>query len=145
MLRFHSYIFLILASVSDRGSTVASTDWPGSCPVCSSECQGTKLMSSHPENCLYLSLICCYYSFFTRVSQGVTVGTATCVQLHKRAEKIAAALTEKGSINTGENVVLLYPPGKYRFHLAWLVWVLNTFLSGWVQLYAASFPQALIW
>uniref|UniRef100_A0A7N6A1V6 DMAP1-binding domain-containing protein n=1 Tax=Anabas testudineus TaxID=64144 RepID=A0A7N6A1V6_ANATE len=42
---------------------------------------------------------------------GVAVGTATCVQLHKRAEKIAAALTEKGSINTGENVVLLYPPG----------------------------------
>uniref|UniRef100_A0A7N8WVH2 Disco-interacting protein 2 homolog Bb n=1 Tax=Mastacembelus armatus TaxID=205130 RepID=A0A7N8WVH2_9TELE len=40
-----------------------------------------------------------------------TMGTATCVQLHKRAEKIAAALTEKGSINTGENVVLLYPPG----------------------------------
>uniref|UniRef100_A0AAX7TGH2 DMAP1-binding domain-containing protein n=1 Tax=Astatotilapia calliptera TaxID=8154 RepID=A0AAX7TGH2_ASTCA len=45
------------------------------------------------------------------VRKGVTVGTATCVQLHKRAEKIAAALTEKGSINTGENVVLLYPPG----------------------------------
>uniref|UniRef100_A0A673CH73 Disco-interacting protein 2 homolog Bb n=1 Tax=Sphaeramia orbicularis TaxID=375764 RepID=A0A673CH73_9TELE len=44
-------------------------------------------------------------------AKGVTVGTATCVQLHKRAEKIAAALTEKGSINTGENVVLLYPPG----------------------------------
>uniref|UniRef100_A0A7N5ZPW0 DMAP1-binding domain-containing protein n=1 Tax=Anabas testudineus TaxID=64144 RepID=A0A7N5ZPW0_ANATE len=41
----------------------------------------------------------------------VPLGTATCVQLHKRAEKIAAALTEKGSINTGENVVLLYPPG----------------------------------
>uniref|UniRef100_A0A669EQG0 Disco-interacting protein 2 homolog Bb n=1 Tax=Oreochromis niloticus TaxID=8128 RepID=A0A669EQG0_ORENI len=44
-------------------------------------------------------------------AKGVTVGTATCIQLHKRAEKIAAALTEKGSINTGENVVLLYPPG----------------------------------
>ncbi|KAF0035023.1 hypothetical protein F2P81_012781 [Scophthalmus maximus] len=44
-------------------------------------------------------------------AKGVTVGTASCVQLHKRAEKIAAALTEKGSINTGENVVLLYPPG----------------------------------
>uniref|UniRef100_A0A6Q2ZFW9 DMAP1-binding domain-containing protein n=1 Tax=Esox lucius TaxID=8010 RepID=A0A6Q2ZFW9_ESOLU len=42
---------------------------------------------------------------------GVAVCTATCVQLHKRAEKIAAALTEKGSINTGDNVVLLYPPG----------------------------------
>ncbi|KAI4827626.1 hypothetical protein KUCAC02_031010 [Chaenocephalus aceratus] len=44
-------------------------------------------------------------------NKGVSVSTATCVQLHKRAEKIAAALTEKGSINTGENVVLLYPPG----------------------------------
>uniref|UniRef100_A0A8C5GG83 Disco-interacting protein 2 homolog B-A-like n=1 Tax=Gouania willdenowi TaxID=441366 RepID=A0A8C5GG83_GOUWI len=44
-------------------------------------------------------------------AKGMTVGTATCIQLHKRAEKIAAALTEKGSINTGENVVLLYPPG----------------------------------
>ncbi|XP_072307614.1 disco-interacting protein 2 homolog B-A isoform X1 [Eucyclogobius newberryi] len=44
-------------------------------------------------------------------AKGMTVSTATCVQLHKRAEKIAAALMEKGSINTGENVVLLYPPG----------------------------------
>uniref|UniRef100_A0A3B3ZPS7 Uncharacterized protein n=1 Tax=Periophthalmus magnuspinnatus TaxID=409849 RepID=A0A3B3ZPS7_9GOBI len=44
-------------------------------------------------------------------AKGMTVCTATCVQLHKRAEKIAAALMEKGSINTGENVVLLYPPG----------------------------------
>uniref|UniRef100_A0A3Q2PHA0 Disco interacting B n=1 Tax=Fundulus heteroclitus TaxID=8078 RepID=A0A3Q2PHA0_FUNHE len=44
-------------------------------------------------------------------AKGVTVGTATCVQLHKRAEKIAAALCEKSSINKGENVVLLYPPG----------------------------------
>ncbi|KAF3856461.1 hypothetical protein F7725_017184 [Dissostichus mawsoni] len=47
----------------------------------------------------------------TDADHGVPVSTATCVQLHKRAEKIAAALTEKGSINTGENVVLLYPPG----------------------------------
>uniref|UniRef100_A0A674D558 Disco-interacting protein 2 homolog B-A-like n=1 Tax=Salmo trutta TaxID=8032 RepID=A0A674D558_SALTR len=45
------------------------------------------------------------------ITPGVAVSTATCVQLHKRAEKIAAALTEKGSINTGDNVVLLYPPG----------------------------------
>uniref|UniRef100_A0A3P8URK7 Disco-interacting protein 2 homolog Bb n=1 Tax=Cynoglossus semilaevis TaxID=244447 RepID=A0A3P8URK7_CYNSE len=44
-------------------------------------------------------------------AKGVATSTASCVQLHKRAEKIAAALTEKGSINTGENVVLLYPPG----------------------------------
>lgn len=52
------------------------------------------------------------------ILQGVAVSTATCVQLHKRAEKIAAALTEKGSINTGENVVLLYPPGGLRLSLS---------------------------
>uniref|UniRef100_A0A671QPE2 Disco-interacting protein 2 homolog B-A n=1 Tax=Sinocyclocheilus anshuiensis TaxID=1608454 RepID=A0A671QPE2_9TELE len=39
------------------------------------------------------------------------VSTATCSQLHKRAEKITAALLERGGINTGDNVVLLYPPG----------------------------------
>uniref|UniRef100_A0A8C8D8L9 DMAP1-binding domain-containing protein n=1 Tax=Oncorhynchus tshawytscha TaxID=74940 RepID=A0A8C8D8L9_ONCTS len=54
-----------------------------------------------PDHCLYVLLN----------AKGVAVSTATCVQLHKRAEKIAAALTEKGSINTGDNVVLLYPPG----------------------------------
>ncbi|MBN3301725.1 DI2BA protein, partial [Amia calva] len=40
-------------------------------------------------------------------AKGAAIATATCIQLHKRAEKIAAALTEKGSINTGDNVVLL--------------------------------------
>uniref|UniRef100_A0A8C2L482 Disco-interacting protein 2 homolog Bb n=1 Tax=Cyprinus carpio TaxID=7962 RepID=A0A8C2L482_CYPCA len=45
------------------------------------------------------------------VRKGVAVCTATCVQLHKRAEKIAAALMERSGINIGENVVLLYPPG----------------------------------
>uniref|UniRef100_A0A8B9L7N2 Disco-interacting protein 2 homolog Bb n=1 Tax=Astyanax mexicanus TaxID=7994 RepID=A0A8B9L7N2_ASTMX len=44
-------------------------------------------------------------------SQTTNLCTATCVQLHKRAEKIAAALMERSGINTGENVVLLYPPG----------------------------------
>ncbi|RXM97841.1 Disco-interacting protein 2-like B-A [Acipenser ruthenus] len=43
--------------------------------------------------------------------KGVAVSTASCLQLHKRAERIAAALTEKGNLNTGDNVVLLYPPG----------------------------------
>lgn len=60
------------------------------------------------------------------VLQGVAVSTATCVQLHKRAEKIAAALTEKGSINTGENVVLLYPPGGLRLISPVCVLVLQT-------------------
>ncbi|XP_029450845.1 disco-interacting protein 2 homolog B isoform X4 [Rhinatrema bivittatum] len=44
-------------------------------------------------------------------AKGAAVCTATCVQLHKRAERIAAALCDKGHLNAGDNVVLLYPPG----------------------------------
>uniref|UniRef100_A0A3Q2CGE2 Disco-interacting protein 2 homolog Ba n=1 Tax=Cyprinodon variegatus TaxID=28743 RepID=A0A3Q2CGE2_CYPVA len=54
-----------------------------------------------PEHVLYVLLN----------SKGVPVCTATCAQLHKRAEKITATLYEKGGLNTGDNVVLLYPPG----------------------------------
>lgn len=39
--------------------------------------------------------------------------TATCAQLHKRAEKITATLLERGGLNAGDNVVLLYPPGTH--------------------------------
>uniref|UniRef100_A0A8C8SY14 Disco interacting protein 2 homolog B n=1 Tax=Pelusios castaneus TaxID=367368 RepID=A0A8C8SY14_9SAUR len=44
-------------------------------------------------------------------AKGTTVCTATCLQLHKRAERIASALYDKGHLNAGDNVVLLYPPG----------------------------------
>nr|XP_033791975.1 disco-interacting protein 2 homolog B isoform X2 [Geotrypetes seraphini] len=44
-------------------------------------------------------------------AKGTAVCTATCLQLHKRAERIAAALGDKGHLNAGDNVVLLYPPG----------------------------------
>ncbi|MEE6471871.1 hypothetical protein FKM82_009403 [Ascaphus truei] len=44
-------------------------------------------------------------------AKGSAVCTASCLQLHKRAERIAAALYDKGHLNVGDNVVLLYPPG----------------------------------
>ncbi|XP_069509549.1 disco-interacting protein 2 homolog B isoform X2 [Ambystoma mexicanum] len=44
-------------------------------------------------------------------AKGTAVCTATCLQLHKRAERIAGTLCEKGHLNAGDNVVLLYPPG----------------------------------
>uniref|UniRef100_A0A8C0PEQ5 Disco interacting B n=1 Tax=Canis lupus familiaris TaxID=9615 RepID=A0A8C0PEQ5_CANLF len=44
-------------------------------------------------------------------AKGTTVCTANCLQLHKRAERIAAVLGDKGHLNAGDNVVLLYPPG----------------------------------
>ncbi|XP_062453133.1 disco-interacting protein 2 homolog B isoform X5 [Rhea pennata] len=43
-------------------------------------------------------------------AKGTTVCTATCLQLHKKAERIASILYDKGHLNAGDNVVLLYPP-----------------------------------
>ncbi|GIY21701.1 disco-interacting protein 2 homolog C [Caerostris extrusa] len=37
--------------------------------------------------------------------------TLTCSQLHKRAERVACLLLEKGKLNTGDHVALIYPPG----------------------------------
>uniref|UniRef100_A0A8C2RES3 DMAP1-binding domain-containing protein n=1 Tax=Capra hircus TaxID=9925 RepID=A0A8C2RES3_CAPHI len=39
------------------------------------------------------------------------VSTATCVQLHKKAERVAAALMEKARLSSGAHVALVYPPG----------------------------------
>jgi len=44
-------------------------------------------------------------------SRGVATQTLTCSQLHKKAEKIACLLLEKGHLNTGDHVALIYPPG----------------------------------
>ncbi|OCT95820.1 disco-interacting protein 2 homolog B isoform X1 [Xenopus laevis] len=44
-------------------------------------------------------------------AKGTAICNATCLQLHKRAERIAAALCDKGHLNAGDNVVLLFPPG----------------------------------
>uniref|UniRef100_A0A8C2CJL9 Disco-interacting protein 2 homolog A n=1 Tax=Cyprinus carpio TaxID=7962 RepID=A0A8C2CJL9_CYPCA len=35
----------------------------------------------------------------------------SCVQLHKRAERVAIALMERGRLNAGDHVALVYPPG----------------------------------
>uniref|UniRef100_A0A8C9LGQ0 Disco interacting protein 2 homolog A n=1 Tax=Pavo cristatus TaxID=9049 RepID=A0A8C9LGQ0_PAVCR len=44
-------------------------------------------------------------------SKGTVASTASCMQLHKRAERVAAALMEKGRLNVGDHVALVYPPG----------------------------------
>uniref|UniRef100_A0A2C9JSP8 DMAP1-binding domain-containing protein n=1 Tax=Biomphalaria glabrata TaxID=6526 RepID=A0A2C9JSP8_BIOGL len=40
-----------------------------------------------------------------------TSATYTCSQLHKRAEKIGCLLMEKGKLNTGDHVALVFHPG----------------------------------
>ncbi|XP_035264661.1 disco-interacting protein 2 homolog A-like isoform X3 [Anguilla anguilla] len=44
-------------------------------------------------------------------AKGTVASTASCLQLHKRAERVAVALMEKGRLNTGDHVALVYPPG----------------------------------
>uniref|UniRef100_T1J2G4 DMAP1-binding domain-containing protein n=1 Tax=Strigamia maritima TaxID=126957 RepID=T1J2G4_STRMM len=44
-------------------------------------------------------------------SKGVVTTTLTCSQLHKRAERVGCLLLEKGKLNTGDHVALIYPPG----------------------------------
>ncbi|KAK7905076.1 hypothetical protein WMY93_017683 [Mugilogobius chulae] len=47
--------------------------------------------------------------FMVLNSKGTVSSTASCLQLHKKAERVAAALT--GRVNTGDHVALVYPPG----------------------------------
>uniref|UniRef100_W5N3G6 Disco interacting C n=1 Tax=Lepisosteus oculatus TaxID=7918 RepID=W5N3G6_LEPOC len=44
-------------------------------------------------------------------SRGTISSSLTCLQLHKRAEKIAAMLAERGHLQDGDHVALVYPPG----------------------------------
>ncbi|XP_033855719.1 disco-interacting protein 2 homolog C isoform X9 [Acipenser ruthenus] len=44
-------------------------------------------------------------------SRGTIASSLTCLQLHKRAEKIAAMLGERGHLQDGDHVALVYPPG----------------------------------
>ncbi|XP_061090415.1 disco-interacting protein 2 homolog A-like isoform X1 [Conger conger] len=49
--------------------------------------------------------------FLVLNAKGTVASTASCLQLHKRAERVAVALMEKGRLNTGDHVALVYPPG----------------------------------
>ncbi|XP_063702117.1 disco-interacting protein 2 isoform X2 [Culicoides brevitarsis] len=57
--------------------------------------------NTSPEHVLYTLLN----------SKGAVARTLTCSELHKRAEKIAALLQERGKVNPGDHVALIFPPG----------------------------------
>ncbi|XP_025836828.1 disco-interacting protein 2 [Agrilus planipennis] len=44
-------------------------------------------------------------------SKGAVARTLSCSELHKKAERIGNLLNEKGRVNTGEHVALIFPPG----------------------------------
>ncbi|TRZ00032.1 hypothetical protein DNTS_033580 [Danionella cerebrum] len=89
-----------LGLIDDQEQTRKLCVWPNNMHQFLSEALQWRAQTD-PDHVLYMLLN----------AKGVAVSTATCSQLHKRAEKITAALLERGGINTGDNVVLLYPPG----------------------------------
>lgn len=44
-------------------------------------------------------------------SKGTEAVTISCIGLHKKAERVACLLLERGRLNTGDHVALIYPPG----------------------------------
>uniref|UniRef100_A0A7N4PU21 Disco interacting A n=1 Tax=Sarcophilus harrisii TaxID=9305 RepID=A0A7N4PU21_SARHA len=72
-----------------------------------------------PEQFLYLADVLQWRAqttpdhplFLLLNAKGTVTSTATCIQLHKKAERVAAALTERGRLNVGDHVALVYPPG----------------------------------
>lgn len=44
-------------------------------------------------------------------AKGTPTGTLSCAQLHKRSERVACLLVERGRVNSGDHVALIYPPG----------------------------------
>lgn len=59
--------------------------------------------------------------------QGTVASTASCLQLHKRAERVAAALM--GRLNTGDHVALVYPPGtRQRCHFKFSTFQIRVFV-----------------
>ncbi|XP_074038824.1 disco-interacting protein 2 isoform X3 [Leptinotarsa decemlineata] len=44
-------------------------------------------------------------------SKGAVAKVLSCSELHKRAERIGNLLVEKGKVNTGDHVALIFPPG----------------------------------
>ena len=52
------------------------------------------------------------HNIFTLLnSKGGETSTLSCFQLHKRAERVACLLLERGKLNTGDHVALIYSPG----------------------------------
>ncbi|CAG0885580.1 unnamed protein product [Cyprideis torosa] len=52
------------------------------------------------------------HTLFTLLSaKGTPLGSLTCGQLMKKVERIGNLLLERGKINTGDHVALVYPPG----------------------------------
>lgn len=44
-------------------------------------------------------------------SKGAVAASLSCSQLHKKAERIGNLLLDRGRINTGDHVALIFPPG----------------------------------
>lgn len=96
------------------GPAVASPDHPGPRPLHAAQFPGNNNISSLQP----MSQEACRSSAPAAASkpalcflQGAVSSSLTCLQLHKRAERVAALLMERGGLQEGDHVALVYPPG----------------------------------
>ncbi len=109
------FISPLVVPVHAGCSAVESSGHTRSPSVSAAQRQGTVLIIPQPRKHSIQSQIVyslSSYFMFVLIFQGTVSNTASCVQLHKRAERVAVALMERGRLNTGDHVALVYPPGK---------------------------------
>nr|CAD7429479.1 unnamed protein product [Timema monikensis] len=71
--------------------------------------QGNRLASAQGRD---MGISTADHVIFTLLNAKGTVATVlSCSQLHKRAERVGNLLQDKGRINTGDHVALIFPPG----------------------------------
>lgn len=104
--------FGIRLKVSLFKVTVWHTVALGNCSTSSSSFYAAE---ENKDQCSALSSV----TFIFLPVQGTIANSLTCVQLHKRAEKIAVMLMERGHLQDGDHVALVYPPGKEPCSAPW--------------------------
>lgn len=107
---------LFPVSVPVRNPAVASPDHAGPRPLHPAQLPGNRPPPSdqhiRPQTVLRWIFSPVFSSF---IPQGAVSSSLTCLQLHKRAERVAALLMERGGLQEGDHVALVYPPGQTWF------------------------------
>ncbi|XP_064646090.1 disco-interacting protein 2 homolog C-like [Lineus longissimus] len=80
--------------------------------VMDEESEGAKRYQFLSEILRWRSMTTSDHMLFSLINAKGAVGASlTCIQLHKKAERIGCLLLEKGKLNTGDHVALIFSPG----------------------------------
>ena len=86
--------------------SVHTNTWATLCGIISCRNKESLFVELNTLKSYHICWLLLWYSL-----QGQAAAQMTCIQLHKRAERIGCMLMDKAKLNTGNHVALLYPPG----------------------------------